>query len=51
MLNDIMFIVGCSMLGFLLPEVIAAIGKAGVSYLTNIWSMVAVGLIAASFVL
>ena len=45
-----MFVTGCALIGFLLPETLVAFGKVRVPLLVNMLSALAVGLIAASFV-
>jgi hypothetical protein len=45
-----MFVTGCAMIGFLLPESLAAFGKGRVPIGMNMFSAAAVALIAASFV-
>lgn len=45
-----MFITGCSMIGYLLPEILAAWIKRPVPLAMNIFAATACGLIAASFV-
>lgn len=45
-----MLITGCSMLGYLLPEILAAHMKAPVPIMMNVITSTACGLIAASFV-
>ena len=45
-----MLITGCSIFGYLLPEVLAAFGNIKVPLGMNVLSAVSCGLIAASFV-
>ena len=45
-----MLITGCAILGFLLPELLAAIGKVRVPIMMNVYSAIACGLIAGAFV-
>lgn len=46
-----MLIAGCSMIGFLLPEVLAAFGKVRIPLAMNVCSAVACGLITGAFVI
>lgn len=39
-------VAGFSMLGFLIPEVLSVFGKVRINLATNVWSMVAFGLIS-----
>lgn len=48
-MSQFMFVAGVSMIGFMLPEMLAAILKRPVPMAMNIWSMAACALIAASF--
>lgn len=45
-----MLTTGSTMLGFLLPEFFAAIGKVQVPIVMNVYSAIACGLIAGAFV-
>lgn len=45
-----MLITGCAMIGYLLPEVLVAIGKVRVPLAMNVYSAIACGLIAGAFV-
>jgi len=45
-----MLIAGCTMLGYLLPEVLAGLGKVRVPISMNLFSAIACGLIVGAFV-
>jgi hypothetical protein len=44
-----LIVAGIAMLGYLLPELLAAFGKVRVPQMMNWWAAVACGLIAAGF--
>lgn len=48
--NPWMLIAGCTLMGYLLPELLAAFGKVRVPIMMNVYSAIACGLIAGAFV-
>ena len=48
--NPWMLIAGCALMGYLLPELLAAFGKVRVPIIMNVYSAIACGLIVGAFV-